>query len=78
MTGESVLAAEGYPLTLRTGDLCRILGIHINTLYKRIEMGQVPAYTKSIHGKRSHYEWYRPDVERWLTTRRLVGMRRTG
>jgi predicted DNA-binding transcriptional regulator AlpA len=56
------LKAEGYPVTMRPRDLCRLFGICLNTLYARIEAGRVPRYQK--HGRR--YEWFRHDVEQWM------------
>lgn len=57
-------------------DMCRLLNCHINTLYRRIEAGMVPAYETVGTGKRKRYEWYRPTVERWLSNRRAL--RRVG
>lgn len=67
MTG--LLADEGYPLVLLKADMCRVLRIHPNTLYRRIEAGDVPAYRRVGSGPRARYEWLRPDVERWLQHR---------
>lgn len=66
---ESLLKAEGYPLVMKAADLCRLLACHENTLYRRIEAGDVPAYRRTGRGPRAHYEWLRPNVERWLLHR---------
>lgn len=66
----SILADEGYPLLMHSEHLCRLLGIHPNTLLKRIQSGQVPAFTRVGTGQRARYEWYRPQVERWLEHRK--------
>jgi hypothetical protein len=65
------LAADGYPFTLLKSDMCRLLNCHENTLYKRIQAGQVPAYVRGS-GPRARYEWRRPDVEAWLSNRRAL------
>lgn len=70
-----ILATDGYPVVMLTADLCRLLRIHVNTLYKQIERGQVPAYTKVGVGKRARYEWYRADVEKWLQQRHALRLR---
>lgn len=63
----SVLAAEGYPLTMLAADMCRLLNIHENTLYRRIKAGRgVPPWRRLGAGKHIRYEWHRPAVERWL------------
>jgi len=67
----SLLRDEGYPLVMLKGDMCRLLNCHENTLYRRIETGDVPAFRRIGRGPRARYEWLRPDVERWLTTRRV-------
>ena len=71
------LAAEGYPPLLLAADLCRVLRIHENTLYRRIKAGSVPSWRTSGTGRRVRYEWLRADVERWLTHQR-AGLRRAG
>lgn len=75
MAGE--LAAEGYPLVMLASDLCRLLRIHENTLYRRIRSGDVPAFQRTGSGRRSRYEWKRADVERWWANPRR-GLRRVG
>ena len=57
---------EGSPLVLRVADLCQILRVCETTLYKRIRLGQVPAFRRIGTGARARYEWLRPDVEVWL------------
>ena len=56
------LKAEGYGITLHAKDLCRVLNCTLNSLYARIDAGQVPRFTR--FGRR--YEWRRHDVETWL------------
>ncbi len=51
-------------------DMCRLLRIHENTLYKRIRNGYVPAFQRFGAGKGVRYEWRRQDVERWLLNTR--------
>ncbi len=76
MNTPSVLAAEGYPLTMLSADMCRLLNIHENTLLRRIKLGtDVPPWTRAGKGKRARFEWYRPAVERWVE-RRAEGKRR--
>ncbi len=36
----------------------------------RIKAGQVPAFQRTGTGKGVRYEWYRPDVERWIANQR--------
>lgn len=55
---------------MRSEHLCKLLGIHENTLLRRIKAGDVPAYRRSGSGPRARYEWLRPNVERWLLHRR--------
>ena len=65
-----LLAAEGYPLVMLKAEMCRLLHVHENTLYRRIQVGNVPAFRRIGSGPRARYEWLRPDVERWLMHRR--------
>ena len=60
------LKDDGYPPVLLMADLCRVLRLHENTVYRRIAVGQVPAYRRL--GRR--YEWDRDDVQTWLCNRR--------
>lgn len=71
----SLLAAEGYPLTMRAADLCRLLNVHRDTLYDWIRRGDVPAY-RPRRGPKARYEWSRPEVERWWAQTRMRHVRR--
>lgn len=72
------LQDDGYPPVMLTTDLCRLFRISENTLYRRIKVGQVPAYRRiGIGPSRARYEWNRDDVETWLCNRRS-GLRKVG
>lgn len=68
----SVLAAEGYPFVMLKADMCRLLHCHENTLYRRIQIGNLPAW-QPRSGRRARYEWLRPNVEKWLLYSRRPG-----
>jgi hypothetical protein len=77
----SLLAAEGYPLTMLSADLCKLLNVHENTLLRRIKDGRdVPPWTRAGTGPKARYEWNRVEVETWWLQRRqtTAKLRRVG
>lgn len=51
---------------LRGPEVCRILGIHRNTLYKLIRAGEVPAFKLASGGK---WCFHREHIEDWFEVR---------
>lgn len=68
------IKAETYVGNSRTewlsaNDIARELGLHLNTVYKILQKGQLKSYNCSVDGRRNYYRIKRADLEDYLLTR---------
>ena len=54
---------------LSANDVARELGMHINTIYRIIQKGELKSYNCSVDGRRNYYRIRRVDLQDYLSER---------